>query len=155
VQQPDAHFQPRLSQVHNEKGSKRVVVTKALPGDRWLDVLTSAGCRVEVCTHPDTILSVSTITQLIGDRCDGAIGQLTEDWSDVAFGALNAAGSSAYSNYAVGYNNVNVGDATKHGVAVGNTPGAVKGWGRRFAVQGLGWKVRGGRVGHQGLWSGP
>ena len=112
-------------QVHNEGGSKRVIVTKDLPGTRWLEVLTSAGCRVEVSKHPDTILSVETISALIGDKCDGAIGQLTEDWSDVLFGRLKAAGGSSFSNYAVGYNNVNVADATKHGVAVGNTPGAV------------------------------
>jgi hypothetical protein len=35
-------------QVHNEGGSKRVVVTKNLPGERWLQILTAAGCRVEV-----------------------------------------------------------------------------------------------------------
>lgn len=36
-------------EVHNEKGDKRVVVTKELPGDRWLKILTQANCRVEVC----------------------------------------------------------------------------------------------------------
>jgi hypothetical protein len=35
----------------NESGDKRVVVTKELPGDHWLDVLTAAGCRVEICTE--------------------------------------------------------------------------------------------------------
>ena len=65
-------------QVHNEAGSKRVVVTKGLPGDRWLRLLTDAGARVEVCTSADTILSVSQIKSLIGDKCDGVIGQLTE-----------------------------------------------------------------------------
>ena len=34
--------------IHNEKGTKRVVVTKDLPGTRWLEILTSADCRVEV-----------------------------------------------------------------------------------------------------------
>ncbi|KAK9817771.1 hypothetical protein WJX72_001967 [[Myrmecia] bisecta] len=111
--------------VHNEGGQKRVLVTKELPGDRWLQVLTSAGCRVEVCTHPDTILSNSTIKQLIGDKCHGVIGQLTEDWGDELFGALKKAGGSAYSNYAVGYNNVDVAAATRHGIPVGNTPGVL------------------------------
>jgi hydroxypyruvate reductase 1 len=64
--------------VHNEGGDKRVVVTKALPGERWVDILTRAGCRVEVSAHPDTILSNATIKALIGDKCDGVIGQLTE-----------------------------------------------------------------------------
>jgi hypothetical protein len=34
--------------VHNPDGAKRVVVTKDLPGARWLDILTAANCRVEV-----------------------------------------------------------------------------------------------------------
>jgi hypothetical protein len=65
-------------EVHNPGGSLRVVVTKRLPGDRWLQALTSAGCRVEVSTDEDTILSNSKVKKLIGDKCDGVIGQLTE-----------------------------------------------------------------------------
>ena len=64
--------------MHNEGGSKRVVVTKQLPGDRWLDLLTKADCRVEVSTHPETIASKETIKKLIGSQCDGVLGQLTE-----------------------------------------------------------------------------
>lgn len=112
-------------QVHNEGGSKRVVVTKDLPGTRWLDVLTSADCRVEVCTHPDVILNNATIKKLMGDKCHGVLGQLTEDWGDELFGALKAAGGTAFSNYAVGYNNVDVAAANKHGIPVGNTPGVL------------------------------
>jgi hydroxypyruvate reductase 1 len=111
-------------QVYNEHGSKRVIVTKVLPGPRWLDILTQADCRIEVCTSPD-ILTIEEIRTAIGARCDGAIGQLTENWSEELFGALQAAGGSAYSNYAVGYNNVNVDVATAHGIAVGNTPGVL------------------------------
>jgi hydroxypyruvate reductase 1 len=36
-----------------------------------------------------------------------------QNWADELFGALKAAGGVVYSNYAVGYNNVNVDDATK------------------------------------------
>ena len=32
----------------NPGGSRRVVVTKELPGDRWLQLLTAAECRVEI-----------------------------------------------------------------------------------------------------------
>lgn len=110
--------------VHNPSGSKRVIVTKELPGQLWLDRLIAADCRVEVCTSPD-ILSVDEIADAIGDRCDGAIGQLTENWSETLFANLKAAGGSAYSNYAVGYNNVDVDVATKHGIPVGNTPGVL------------------------------
>ena len=77
-----------------------------------------------MCTAKDTILSPATIKALVGSKCDGVIGQLTEKWDKDTFGALRSAGGTAYSNYAVGYDNVNVADATAAGVAVGNTPGA-------------------------------
>lgn len=48
--------------------------------------------------------------------------QLTEDWGEELFSALSKAGGKAFSNMAVGYNNVNVDAANKYGVAVGNTP---------------------------------
>lgn len=112
-------------EVHNKDGKHRVVVTKSLPGERWLQVLTSNDCRVEVCTSEKTILSNSDIKQLIGSKCDGVIGQLTEGWTADLFEPLKAAGGRVYSNYAVGYNNVDVSAATKAKVAVGNTPGVL------------------------------
>jgi glycerate dehydrogenase len=110
--------------IHNPGGSKRVLATKDLPGQRWLDVLTAADCRVEICTSPD-ILSVEEIQAAIGDSCDGVIGQLTEDWGDTLFATLKNAGGKAYSNYAVGFNNVDVDAANRHGIPVGNTPGVL------------------------------
>lgn len=53
-------------------------MTKDLPGDRWHQVLTAAGCRVEICHKSEDILSVDVIKALIGKKCDGVIGQLTE-----------------------------------------------------------------------------
>lgn len=109
---------------HNLSGNKRVVVTKELPGNRWLETLARAGCRVEICTSPD-ILSTGEIKAAIGTRCDGAIGQLTETWGDELFAALESAGGKAFSNYAVGYNNVDVAASTKRKILVGNTPGVL------------------------------
>ena len=65
--------------------------------------------------------------------------QLTplQGWDAELFEALKAAGGQAYSNYAVGYNNVEVPAATERGIAVGNTPGTlVKG--RTFLYSTLG-----------------
>ncbi len=109
---------------HNPSGKKRVVVTKELPGERWLNILTAADCKIEICTSPD-VLSSKEIIAAIGDSCDGAIGQLTEPWGDDLYAALKAAGGTAYSNYAVGFNNVDVDAATRHGIPVGNTPGVL------------------------------
>jgi hydroxypyruvate reductase 1 len=109
---------------HNPAGSKRVIVTKELPGERWLNILTAADCQIKICTSPEVLSSEEIITA-IGDRCDGAIGQLTEPWGDDLYAALKAAGGTAYSNYAVGFNNVDVDAATRHGIPVGNTPGVL------------------------------
>lgn len=109
---------------HNPSGRWRVIVTKEFPGKRWLEVLTLADCRVEVCMSKDT-LATEEIKAVIGDRCDAAIGQLTETWGTELFEALKHAGGRAYSNYAVGYNNVDVDAATAQGIGVGNTPGVL------------------------------
>lgn len=110
--------------VYNPEGHQRVVVTKELPGQRWLDILSRADCRIEICTS-DEVLSTADIKTAFGTRCDGAIGQLTEQWGDELFAALKAVGGRAYSNYAVGFNNVDVAAASRHGIPVGNTPGVL------------------------------
>ena len=70
--------------VHNPEGNKRVIVTKELPGERWLEMLVRADCKVEICTSPD-ILSLEEIIDALGAHCDGVIGQLTEEWGEDMF----------------------------------------------------------------------
>ena len=53
-------------QIHNPDGTFRVIVTKALPGRRWLDILTAADCRVEIC-HSTAVLDTETIKAAIGE----------------------------------------------------------------------------------------
>ena len=115
---------PKQWETHNPSGDRRIVVTKQLPGTLWLERLIQAGCRVEICTSTD-VLSVDDIKSAIGQQCDAVLGQLTEDWGDALFTALKEAGGTAYSNVAVGFNNVDVDAATKHGLPVGNTPGVL------------------------------
>ena len=111
-------------QTYNSSGSKRVIVTKELPGERWLERLARADCKVDICTSPDA-LSTNEIKTAMSNDCDGAIGQLTEDWGEELFAALKTAGGKAYSNCAVGFNNVDIDAATRHGIPVGNTPGVL------------------------------
>ncbi|KAK4477236.1 hypothetical protein RD792_016450 [Penstemon davidsonii] len=116
---------PLQVEVYNPNGKYRVISTKPMPGTRWINLLIEQDCRLEICTQKKTILSVEDIISLIGDKCDGVIGQLTEDWGETLFSALSRAGGKAFSNMAVGYNNVDVNAANKYGVAVGNTPGVL------------------------------
>ena len=108
----------------NPGGSRRVVVTKELPGERWLWFLTAADCRVEIA-QGDDILAAPELQAAFGDHVDAAIGQLTEAWSADTLGALAAAGALIYSQFAVGYDNVDVAAATRLHLPVGNTPGVL------------------------------
>ncbi len=56
-------------------------------------------------------------------RTNRLMPDLLQGWNADLFEPLKAAGGKAYSNYAVGYNNVDVPAATERGIAVGNTPG--------------------------------
>jgi len=111
-----------LCETRHPDGRFRVVVTKPLPGTRWLDLLTGADCRVEVCGGQRP-LTADEIAATIGETCDAAIVQLTERWDAGLLERLAGAGGRVLGNYAVGYDNVDVSRATALGIAVGNTPG--------------------------------
>ncbi|MDD5667474.1 MAG: NAD(P)-dependent oxidoreductase [Actinomycetota bacterium] len=105
-------------------GKWRVVVTGKLPGNRWLEILLAAGCRVEIRASGET-LTTREVRDAIGDRCDACIGRLTEKCDEEVLACLASAGGRVYSNYAVGYDNVDIDGATARGIAVGNTPGVL------------------------------
>ncbi len=115
---------PKHWEIHHPSGKYRVIVSRELPGDRWLTILKTADCRVEIYQSEEH-LSVEDLLSAIGNRCDGAIGQLTEEWSAILFRALKNAGGKVYGNYAVGFNNVDLVAATRLGIPVGNTPGVL------------------------------
>ena len=110
--------------VINPEGKHRVIVTKELPGNRWLQALALADARLEICTETGT-LTGPEIIEAVGGDCRAVLGQITEDWNLELFQALKAAGGLVYANYAVGYNNVDLEAATQCGLPVGNTPGVL------------------------------
>jgi glyoxylate reductase len=100
-------------------GRPKVYVTRRIPAaglDRILAVF-------DATVWPgDLPPSYDTIKQEIAD-CDGLVALLTDR---VDAGLLDAAPRlKVVSNYAVGFNNVDVAAATARGVAVGNTPGVL------------------------------
>lgn len=108
----------------NPEGERRVVVNFELPGEFWKSVLTQADCHVDIL-QTENAATNDEIKQAVGDNCQGIIGQLTEDWNADLLKTVKEAGVRVYSNFAVGYNNVDVTSATKLGVAIGNTPGVL------------------------------
>ncbi len=109
-------------ETHHPQGRFRILVTKKLPGTRWMEILTDDDCRVEVGNLEETI-NADGLKAWIGDSCHGVIGQLTEDWNEEVLETLKAAGGQVYSSYAVGYDNVDIEAASRLGLPVGNTPG--------------------------------
>lgn len=98
----------------------RIFVTRIIPAI-GLDRLQEH-CDVDVWTEP-----LPPDREILLDRiagCDGVLTLLTEK-VDAEF--LDAAGEQlkVVSNYAVGFNNVDVAEATRRGVRVGNTPGVL------------------------------
>jgi hydroxypyruvate reductase 1 len=114
----------RAWRVVSPGGSRRVVVTKELPGDSWLQILCAGDCRVEIA-QGDDILGEAEIRVAFDEHVDAAIGQLTEPWGAPLLADFEAAGGQIYSQYAVGYDNVDVAAATRLGLPVGNTPGVL------------------------------
>jgi glyoxylate reductase len=97
----------------------KVFVTRRLP-DAGLDVIV-AQCNAEVWPG-DLPPSYDTIRQKVAD-CAGLVALLT-DRIDAAL--LDAAPKlKVVSNYAVGFNNIDIPAATARGVCVGNTPGVL------------------------------
>jgi glycerate dehydrogenase len=119
--------------IENPAGTRRVFVTQELPGRLWFERLVAADCRVDMCLSTEP-MTLDELLEMIGTRCDGVIGQLTEPWGAAAFDALASAGGRAYSNYAVGHNNVDLAAATGRSIAVGNTPGVLTATTAQLAV---------------------
>ncbi len=107
--------------IENPQGQWRIIVTRELPGNTWRNRLVESGCRVEIYAG-QTPLTKPDLIRAMGSQCDGVIGQLAESWDRDLFTALADTGGKVYSNYAVGYNNVDLDAAAQYNITVGNTP---------------------------------
>ena len=98
----------------------RVFVTREIPA-AGLDLIRQQ-CDAEIWPEPLPPSREVLLQKIQG--CAGVLTLLTEK-VDAEF--MDAAGPQlkVISNYAVGYNNISVDEATSRGIAVGNTPGVL------------------------------
>jgi len=101
-------------------GRPRVFVARRIP-DAGLDPIAEA-CDLDVWEDELPPPREALLARVAG--CDGILTLLTDRVDDEL---LDAAGPSlkVVSNYAVGYDNVDVAACARRGIAVGNTPGAL------------------------------
>ena len=96
----------------------RIFVTRKIP-NVGLDLMRDAGFELDVWSEDLPPSHDAILSRVSG--CDGILSLLT-DTIDAA--VMDAAGPQlkVVSNFAVGYNNIDVVEAKKRGIAVGNTP---------------------------------
>jgi glyoxylate reductase len=97
----------------------KVFVTRRIPA-AGLDAIL-AGCDAEV--WPGELPPPADVVRAKAAECDGLVTLLTDRIDAPLLDA--AAKLKVVSNYAVGYNNIDVAAATARGVCVGNTPGVL------------------------------
>lgn len=98
----------------------KVFVTRRIPA-AGLDRIVNA-CNADI--WPDVLPpDRSSLLQRIRG-CDGVLTLLT-DKVDAEFFEAAGPGLKVVSNFAVGYNNIDIREASRRGIAVGNTPGVL------------------------------
>lgn len=99
----------------------KILITRPVPGP-GIDMLSSSPHEV-VMNSEDRLLSRAELLEM-ARGCGGMLTQLPETIDAEVF---DAAGPSlkVVSNYAVGFNNIDVAEATRRGIAVCNTPGVL------------------------------
>lgn len=99
---------------------KRIFVTRQIP-QQAIDKLIQAGLDVEVYPE-DQVIPRETLLEKVKHR-DGILCILTETIDSVVM--QHAEEVKIFANYAVGYNNIDVPEATRRGICVTNTPGVL------------------------------
>ncbi|MEF2230352.1 MAG: D-glycerate dehydrogenase [Pseudodesulfovibrio sp.] len=130
----------------------KIYVTRRIP-EAGLDLLRE---RAQVEINPnDAPLPRAELLARVAD-CDAALGLLTDRIDAEFFEA--APKLRGYANYAVGYDNIDVAEATRRGIPVSNTPGVLTdataecAWALLFAVARR--IVESDRVMRSGRWTG-
>ena len=100
--------------------AKNVYVTRRIP-EAGIELLKKSGAAVEVSPH-DRALTREELLSGVRGR-DGVLCQMSDRIdAEVMDRAL---GCTVFSNFAVGYDNIDVPEATRRGIAACNTPGVL------------------------------
>lgn len=99
---------------------KKVFVTRKIP-DVGVKLLTDAGFEVDVSPKNRPLSKKELIKILTRKQYDAVLTLLTDQ---IDAEVMDSAPSvKIYANYAIGFNNIDVAEAKKRGIAVTNTPG--------------------------------
>jgi glyoxylate reductase len=129
----------------------RVFVARRIP-DAGLDPIAAA-CDIDVWDDELPPPRDALLARVVG--CDGILTLLTDRVDDELLDAAGP-GLKVVSNYAVGYDNIDVAACARRGIAAGNTPGALTettadlAWGLILAASRR--VVEGDRYVHEGRW---
>ena len=99
----------------------KIFVTRMFPGP-GLEMIRASGHEATVNPEDRVLMRAELLRGVVG--CDGILPQLLEKMDEEL---MTAAGNQlkVISNYAVGYNNIDVPAATARGILVCNTPGVL------------------------------
>lgn len=99
-----------------------IYVTRLIP-QVGMDMLTNAGHTVDVNPDDRVLEKNELISALKAKPYDAVLCLLTDPIDGEVFDAVPTA--KIFSNYAVGFNNINLEEAKKRGVMITNTPGVL------------------------------
>ncbi len=100
---------------------KKIYITRKIP-DVGINMLKEKGYEIDMYMENQVIPRDELLAALRAKPYDGILTLLTEHVDAEVFDAVPSA--KIVSNYAVGFNNVDVVEADKRGIVVANTPGA-------------------------------
>jgi glyoxylate reductase len=98
----------------------KIYITRRIPGP-GIELLKKAGHELKINEEDRPLTDEELNSELSAGKYDGVLSLLTDN---INAKVLDSAPSvKIYSNYAVGYNNIDLEEAKKRGVVISNTPG--------------------------------
>ncbi len=98
----------------------KIYVTRHIPGP-GIDLLKKAGHELKINEEDRPLTDEELLTELSSNQYDGVLSLLTDKIDAKVYDT--APSVKIFSNYAVGFNNIDVEEAKKRGIVISNTPG--------------------------------